>query len=105
MNAITPTMLRREVSLGLAACAAAMLLLSGCHKAASNEPKPAAAAPGEAPAKAGAADSESDAKDAKDEKDKGAGAEGPEEGVSLKPEEIEKMGIATTEARAITSEP
>ena len=30
---------------------------------------------------------------------------GSEEGVALKPEEIEKMGIVTTEARAITSEP
>jgi hypothetical protein len=84
-----------------------MLLLSGCHKAVSNEPKPAAAAPDEAPAKAGAAESDAkaDAKDGADAKDKGAGAEGPEEGVSLKPEEIEKMGIVTAEARAITSEP
>jgi hypothetical protein len=97
MNAITPTTLLREAILALAACAAAMLLLSGCHKALSNEQKPAAAPPGESPAGAGA--SEADAKD------KPTGGEGSEEGVSLKPEEIEKMGIVTTEARAITSEP
>lgn len=103
MNAITLTTLRREATLGLAAGAAVLLLLSGCHKAASSEPPPAAAAD-EKPAKAAGSDSESDAKDA-DAKDKGGGAEGAEEGVSLKPEEIDKMGIVTTEARAITSEP
>jgi len=54
--------------------------LCGCQKAPSAEEKPAAAA-------------------------SGATGEGAEEGVSLKPEEIEKMGIVTTEARAITSEP
>src|SRR5579864_4896389 len=104
MNAITLTTLRREATLGLAAGAAVLLLLSGCHKAASNEQHPAAAAADEKPAKAAGSDSESDAKDA-DAKDKGGSAEGSEEGVSLKPEEIEKMGIVTTEARAITSEP
>ena len=102
MNAITPTTRRREATFALAAGAAVLLLMCGCHKAVSTEGKPASAAAGEAPAKAGASDSESDAKDAKD---KGGSAEGPEEGVSLKPEEIEKMGIATTDARAITSEP
>jgi hypothetical protein len=56
--------------------------LCGCHKALSNERQPATAAPGETPASAEAG-----------------------EGVALKPEEIEKMGIVTTEARAITSEP
>jgi hypothetical protein len=91
MNAITPTTCRREATFALAAAAAVLLLLCGCHQAASTEKKPAAAAADEAPAK--------------DAKDKGSSAEGPEEGVSLKPEEIEKMGIATTEARAITSEP
>jgi hypothetical protein len=99
MNAINPTTLRREATLGLAAGAAVLLLLSGCHKAASSEQKPAAAAAAEKPAKAQGPDSESDAKD------KSGSAEGPEEGVSLKPEEIEKMGIVTTEASAITSEP
>jgi hypothetical protein len=102
MNAITPTTRRREAIFAVAAGAAVLLLLCGCHKAASTEQKPAAAAAGEAPAKAEGPDSGSDAKDAKD---KGSSAEGPEEGVSLKPEEIEKMGIATTEAPAITSEP
>src|SRR6202011_309485 len=98
MNTITPMMLRREATLGLAACAAAvMLLLSGCHNALSTEKKTAAAAPGESPAGAGASESEA--------KDKATTGEGSEEGVSLKPEEIEKMGIVTTEARAVTSEP
>jgi hypothetical protein len=86
MNAITPTA-PRAATLGLAACAAVMLLLCGCHEAASTEATPAAAAP------------ETEAKD------KAASGEGSEEGVSLKPEEIEKMGIVTTEARAITSAP
>jgi hypothetical protein len=97
MNAITPMTPRREAILGLAACMAAMLLLCGCHKALSNEQKPAAGAPGETPASAGASQSEA--------KDKATTGEGSEEGVSLKPEEIEKMGIVTSEARAITSEP
>jgi len=92
MNAITTTTPRRGATLGLAVCAAAaLLLLCGCHKALSTEEKSAAAPPGEAPAS--------------DAKDKGSSSEGPEEGVSLKPEEIEKMGLVTTEARAITSEP
>ena len=91
---------RCETTLLLAACAAAMLLLCGCHKALSTEDKaaaqkPAAAAPGEKDA--GGKDAEG--------KDKAASGEAGEEGVSLKPEEIEKMGIVTTEARAITSEP
>jgi hypothetical protein len=74
-----------------------MLVLCGCHKALSTEKEPAAAAPGETPASAGASESNA--------KDKATTGEGSEEGVSLKPEEIEKMGIVTTEARAITSEP
>jgi hypothetical protein len=71
-------------SITLAACATAMLLLCGCQK-------------DEVPAKAGASESAA--------KNETATGEGAEEGVSLKPEEIEKMGIVTTEARAITSEP
>jgi len=63
-------------SIKFLACVAAALLLCGCHRAAST-----------------------------DATDKGAAGEGAEEGVSLKPEEIEKMGIETTEARAITSAP
>ena len=94
MNAITPTAPRCGAILGLAACAAVMLLLCGCHKAVSTEGQ-AAAAPDEK-------DKGDEAK-AGEAKDK-AGEAG-EEGVSLKPEEIEKMGIVTTEARAITSEP
>jgi hypothetical protein len=85
-----------------------MLLLCGCHKALSTEDKAAAAPAGKS---AQAQESDSDAKDkpaageAGEGKDKGAAAEGPEEGVSLKPEEIDKMGIVTTAAPAITSEP
>jgi hypothetical protein len=107
MNAITPMTHRH---LGLAACAAVMLLLCGCHKALSTEEKatgekPAAAAADKTPAKAG--EPQADAKEGAAEsegKDKEKAGEGPEEGVSLKPEEIEKMGIVTTEARAITNE-
>ena len=97
MNAIIPTAPRRAAILGLAACAAVMLLLCGCHKAVSTEGQ-TAGAPDETPAK----DKGDEAK-AGEAKDK-AGEAG-EEGVTLKPEEIEKMGIVTTEARAITSEP
>jgi hypothetical protein len=116
MNAITLTAPRREAFL-LAACAALMLLLCGCQKTLSNAEKPAATASDETPAGASAAKEKDDAKDKDDEEkageakaggEKGGEAkagEGPEEGVSLKPEEIEKMGIVTTEARAITSEP
>jgi hypothetical protein len=86
MNAITPTT-PRGATLGLAACAAVMLLLCGCYKAVSTELKPAAAAQETAA------------------KDKTTAGEESEAGVSLKPEEIEKMGIVTTEARAITSAP
>jgi hypothetical protein len=97
MNSITPTTPRDAPSLGLAACAAVILLLCGCQKAPPAEGKPAAAASDEVPAKAGASGSAA--------KDEAATGEGAEEGVSLKPEEIEKMGIVTTEARAIASEP
>jgi hypothetical protein len=73
-----------------------MLLLCACQKAPSAQ-KPEAAAAGES--SASAAGSESNAKD------KPEASEGPEEGVALKPEEIEKMGIVTAEATAATSEP
>ena len=108
MNAINTTTPRSEATLALAACAAVMLLLCGCHKALSTEEKTAGAAPAEKSAGAGASESDSDAKDKGDSseaKGKGEAGEGSEEGVSLKPEEIEKMGIVTTEALAITSEP
>jgi hypothetical protein len=84
MNPITLST-PRGATLGLAACAAAMLLVYGCHKAVPTEEQPAAA--------------QSAAKD------KATPGEGPEEGLSLKPEEIEKMGIETTAAKAITSAP
>jgi len=71
--------MRGKRALGLAACAAAMLVLCGCHKAVSSS----------APAP-------SDAK---------AASEGPEEGISLKPEEVTKLGIVTTEARAVANAP
>jgi len=79
MNATTPTTPRPGPTLALAACAAALLLLCGCNQA----------APG---AEAGS-------------KEKAAAAEGADEGVSLKAEEVEKMGIVTTEAHAISREP
>ncbi|MFL6605712.1 MAG: hypothetical protein ACJ8R9_30900 [Steroidobacteraceae bacterium] len=97
MRPITPTAPRRDGSLILAACAAAMLLLSGCHKALSSADSRAAAS-GERPANTGP--SEPKSKD-----DQAATDQGPEEGVVLKPEEIEKVGIVTAEARAITNEP
>jgi hypothetical protein len=78
----------RTVSLGCVVLSGLILSLSlslgGCHKA---------SAPVDAPA----------AKDAGD-KDK-AGAAEDAEGVSLTPEEIEKMGIATMEAKTITHAP
>jgi hypothetical protein len=63
------------------------LLLAGCHKAPADE-KAAYAKP-----------AASDSKDKGDEKDAG------EEGVSLKPEEVQTMGITTTQAQAIQSAP
>ena len=82
MKTITQTVYRRRAALGLAACAAVMLLLCGCHAAVSNAQKPEAGAAGETTASSEA-----------------------EEGLTLKPEELEKMGIVTTDAPAITSEP
>jgi len=74
--------------LWLAASCASLLLAVGCQKAPSAEPAQAADAKGTADAK--------DAADAKDkDKDKPTG-EG--EGVTLKPEEIDKVGIKTTPA-------
>lgn len=73
----------------LLAAVASSLILVGCHKAPATE---AAAEPGP---KAAAADA----------KDKGEEDKGGEEGVSLKPEEIETMGITTTAAQAIQSAP
>jgi len=79
----------------LLAAVASSLLLVGCHKAPATE----AAAAGPDP-KAAAAD----AKDKGDE-DKAAEDKSGEEGVSLKPEEVEMMGIATTPAQAMQSAP
>jgi hypothetical protein len=113
MNAITLTAPRREATFLLATCAALMLVLCGCQKALSNSDKPAAAAEEKAAGASAAKDSAKDKDDdekagqekAGGEKAAGTSGEAAEEGVSLKPEEIEKMGIVTTEARAITSEP
>jgi hypothetical protein len=66
----------------LAATVASALLLVGCHKA------PAAPTDRATPA-------EADTKE----------TAGAEEGVALKPEEVETMGIATTEAKTIQSAP
>jgi hypothetical protein len=85
MNANTSTLPRLAATFALTGCAAAVLLLGGCHKAVSTESK-ATPASDEAPAKATA-------------------AEGSEEGVALKPEEIEAMGITTTEAQSMQSAP
>ena len=105
------------MTIALSACAAALLLLCGCHKAVSGTEKPEAAASREKSAGTGASgaeakdkaeaqgDDKAETNDKGEKKDKTAAEEGPEEGVSLKPEEVEKLGIATTEARAITSEP
>jgi hypothetical protein len=82
MKAITQTVHRRGATLTLAACALVMLLLCGCHKAVSSAQKTEVGAAGETTASSGA-----------------------EEGLTLKPEEMEKMGIVTTDAPAITSEP
>jgi hypothetical protein len=122
MNAIPPTVrpatgrpshMRRgcDMTLGLAACAAVLLLLSGCQQALSSAQKPAAADTektkgGTADAK-DEADTKGDQAGAKGEseaKDK-EGAEGASEGVSLKPEEVEKLGLVTTQVQAITHEP
>ena len=63
-----PTAPRRAAISGLAACAAVMLLLCGCHKAVSTEGQTAAAAPDETPAKDSGSQSES--KDKGEAKDK-----------------------------------
>jgi hypothetical protein len=94
----------------LAATCAALLLLSGCHKA-----PPAADLPS-ADAKGPSADAKGKAADEKDkgnektagEKGKGdekAAGEEAGEGVSLKPEEVEKMGIETTAVAAVEHSP
>jgi hypothetical protein len=96
MNDNTLSAPRLTTTLGLVACTAVLaLLLSGCHKAQSNETKATAGA-----ADAPAADVKDDAKD----KEK-TGEESPDEGVSLKPEEVQAMGITTAEAQGIQSAP
>jgi hypothetical protein len=92
MKAITPAVPR----LGVAVCAMVMLLLCGCHKAVPSAQKSEAGAAGETTASSEAADAGGKEK---------AAPEAAEEGLTLKPEEIEKMGIVTTDAPAITSEP
>ena len=90
------------------------LVLSGCHKAAAPETPATAKVAKAAPADA-AAESKGDVK--ADAKVDGAAVEGPEakpegaagedaaEGVTLKPEEVEKMGVATATAVATTHVP
>jgi len=78
----------------LIAAVASALLLVGCHKA------PAAAAD-QAPA---ADEKSASAKPAEADDEKKAD-EGSEEGVSLKPEEVEAMGITTTAAASLQSAP
>jgi hypothetical protein len=91
---------RARAALALMAFVASTVFLAGCHKAPATETKGAPAAD-ETPA--GAQPAESDSKDkAADEK---SAERGGEEGISLKPEEIEAMGITTTEAQAIQSAP
>jgi hypothetical protein len=100
MNAITAMISRRKAgaTLGLAACSAVLLLLWGCHKApAASESAAATAADEKKSAPAEGADPEA--------QDKAAAEEESEAGVELKPEEVEKIGIVTQEARAITREP
>ncbi|HEY2403207.1 MAG TPA: hypothetical protein VGI23_22835 [Steroidobacteraceae bacterium] len=83
----------------LVTVSALALLLAGCHKAPAQQGAPADEKP--ASAKPAAAD----AKDQGDAKDKGDEDKGTEEGVALKPEEVETMGITTTAAQAIQSAP
>jgi hypothetical protein len=72
------------------------LPLVGCHKAPAGEATPATGKVATADAKEPA-----DAKDKGDEKD----ADAAGEGVALKPEEVETMGIETAEAQATESAP
>jgi hypothetical protein len=97
MKKMTPTAPRRgAAALGLAACATVMLLLSGCHEAAPGAHQTEAGAESETPASSGTTAAQEKGKAAPDE---------AAEGLTLKPQEIQKMGIATTAAPAITSEP
>jgi len=85
MNAKLGSTHRRFTRLvGSAVCCAALLLSSACHK---TQPKAEADAP------------------AADAKDKAAAGEDSAEGVSLKPDEIVKMGIVATELKATTHTP
>ena len=93
MNVTIPMAPRRGATVALGVCAALMLLVCGCHKAPSASDKKADSA------KSTAADDAKDKGD--DEKDKGEAGEG----VALKPEEIEKMGILTAQAKAIQRAP
>jgi hypothetical protein len=84
-----------------------VLLLTGCHKAPTESATPADEKA--AVAKPAAADAK-DRADAREEADaKGGGhakdAGGAEEGVALKPAEVEAMGIETTPAQSIQSAP
>jgi hypothetical protein len=99
MNAITSTAWRPQpgATLGLAACTVVLLLLWGCHNAPGAAGSAAAATADEKSAPAGAADPEA--------KGKAPAEDEPAAGVELKPEEVEKSGIVTEEARPLTREP
>lgn len=115
MNVTIPMAPGRRAIPALALCATLMLLVCGCHKAPSAADKTSAAAAGskqeagDAKGK-GDAKEQDDAKDKGDEKDPGDDDKGKDkgeagEGVALKPEEVEKMGIVTTEVKAIQRAP
>jgi hypothetical protein len=89
--------MNNHLRFALLAVIASPLLLVGCHKAPATEAAAAAPEP-----KAAAADAQD--KGAKD-KDKEDEDKGGEEGVALKPEEVEKMGITTTPAQSMQSAP
>jgi hypothetical protein len=95
MNAIPPTICR-SVNVGLAGLAA-LLLLSACHQTPSSDANAVGKA-GDASAHA-----QSSGSAAAQENDK-AGA-GAEEGISLKAEEVEALGIVTSAALAAQSSP
>jgi hypothetical protein len=99
MNTITSTACRRPpaAALGLAACSVVLLLLWGCHKAPAGSGPAAAATADEKAAPAEGAEPAAKDKDSADEESA--------VGVELKPEEVERMGIVTEEARALTREP
>lgn len=90
---------RLTVTLGLTSGLAWLALLGGCHKAVSADEKTAPAAEA-APAKADAAKADGGAKG-----EEAKSGEAADQGVALRPEEIEALGIETTPAQGIQSAP